>query len=252
MTRTVLLHYHLFKNAGTSLDVVLKRNFGDAWITREFERRPRPEHRQELTQWILDNPQATAFSSHTMEALPPNTPSLRIIPLVFVRQPLDRIASAYNFERKQNIERLGPVIASNTSLAGYVRIRMALPNDKACRNFQTHRLAILAKGPGKDLSVLERASSAVQSLPFIGIVESFDESMERLTKLLRPTFPQFKPHSVQANVSARPEPGLGLAQKLAKLQQELGPQVYAQLEAANAQDLALYQLALERVATQAS
>jgi hypothetical protein len=34
--RTIILHYHLFKNAGTSVDAILKRNFGDKWVTSEF------------------------------------------------------------------------------------------------------------------------------------------------------------------------------------------------------------------------
>jgi len=47
MARTILIHYHLFKNAGTSLDAVLKENFGDKWITREFDRKNAAIHARE-------------------------------------------------------------------------------------------------------------------------------------------------------------------------------------------------------------
>ena len=36
-SRTIILHYHLFKNAGTSIDAILKDNFDEKWVTREFE-----------------------------------------------------------------------------------------------------------------------------------------------------------------------------------------------------------------------
>jgi hypothetical protein len=35
--RKIILHYHLSKNAGTSLDTAFKANFGqDKWATNEF------------------------------------------------------------------------------------------------------------------------------------------------------------------------------------------------------------------------
>jgi hypothetical protein len=36
-SRNVILHFHLFKNAGTSLDALLKENFPTQWLTKEFE-----------------------------------------------------------------------------------------------------------------------------------------------------------------------------------------------------------------------
>src|SRR3546814_7801728 len=92
--RTVVLHYHLFKNAGTSLDKVLQENFGEKWVTREFPRRSNPVvHVREVAEWIMGNPEAVAFSSHTAELPPPVLPGIRVIPLIFIRHPIDRIAS---------------------------------------------------------------------------------------------------------------------------------------------------------------
>jgi hypothetical protein len=34
--RMLILHYHLFKNAGTSIDAMLKHNFGKTWAEHEF------------------------------------------------------------------------------------------------------------------------------------------------------------------------------------------------------------------------
>jgi hypothetical protein len=71
---TVILHYHLFKNAGTSLDVAFKDNFSEEqgeWVTREFPAQLN-ENREKVKQWIIDNPQARCFSSHTAILPPPS------------------------------------------------------------------------------------------------------------------------------------------------------------------------------------
>jgi hypothetical protein len=47
--KTVFLHYHLFKNAGASLDAALKENFSDAdneWVTKEFPAQPTKNREQ--------------------------------------------------------------------------------------------------------------------------------------------------------------------------------------------------------------
>ena len=52
-TRTIILHYHLFKNAGTSIDSILQENFGEQWITKEFK--SVINNTPEVIQWINEN-----------------------------------------------------------------------------------------------------------------------------------------------------------------------------------------------------
>jgi len=244
MSRTVILHYHLFKNAGTSLDEVLKQNFGERWVTREFQR-PRANaeaHAREVTQWILDNPEAVAFSSHTIDLPPPDVPGVTIIPLIFVRHPIDRIASAYHFEHKQDSQSWEAVLARHTSMTGYCEVRMAMPGDRQCRNFQTWRFERMFAHEGG--SELERSLKAVNSLPFVGIVEEFDVAMTRLNGLLQPVFPEFRASRVAANVSR--DLSRSLTDRLAALRSELGDEGYEHLVAANADDLLLHQAATEK------
>ncbi|GAA0741841.1 sulfotransferase family protein [Ideonella azotifigens] len=243
--RLVLFHYHLFKNAGTSLDKVLHENFGSRWLTREFEDRPAEEHAQEVQDWLEASPDALAFSSHTALLPPPRQPGLQVFPLVFLRHPLDRIASAYSFERKQLGDHgFGAALAQSTSLAGYIRTRLTMPQDRQCRNFQTARLApMYAAEAGSER---ERAVAALQRLPFVGIVEHFDASMAQLTQLIAPAFPEFRSFSVMENSSRGAD--LDLAARLAQLRETLGDEVYALLEASNADDLVLYDAACELMA----
>ena len=54
--KTIILHYHLFKNAGTSIDSILKDNFDDQWVSKEFKNAL--SNSAQVTEWIQDNPNA--------------------------------------------------------------------------------------------------------------------------------------------------------------------------------------------------
>lgn len=232
--RPLVLHYHLFKNAGTSVDEVLKGNFGDHWANAEFVVRRRQPNVQLVEQWLVEHPQIQALSSHTARFPLPRLEGLRIAPVIFVRQPLDRIHSAYEFERRQNADTPGAKLARESDFATYVRGRLER-NDNQCNEFQATRFAALpADGSG---SLAERAMRAVDELPFVGLVEDFGQSMQRLEAVLRQTFPDFRAFGAKANVLR----GLTLEERLEEIRRALGPELHAELIAANQADLALYQ-----------
>jgi len=185
--RTIILHYHLFKNAGTSVDAILKRNFGDRWVTREFPGTG-GSNTALVEQWIRDTPEAVAYSSHTMLGPIPQVAGVQVISLMLLRDPIERIKSAYRFERTQNADTWGAQLAKEHDFEGYVRARLARPGDRQCRNFQTYRLASLVPGEGPEL---ERAKQAMEALTVVGRVEAFDEAMGRLAEAVRQRFPKF-------------------------------------------------------------
>jgi hypothetical protein len=240
--RLVLFHYHLFKNAGSSVDRVLERCFGDRWLTREFDDAVSAAERgAQVADWIADSPRGVAFSSHTAELPVPKVPGVLVFPIIFLRQPIDRVASVYAFESKQAEDTsLGSMIAKHTNMAGYVKIRGAITHDRQCRDFHVHRLAKM--WPDHFGPEFERARLALQALPFIGIVEEFDRSMARLRLLLEHVFPDFSPVSVIENQSR--DPSLGMDAKLEAIRRALGESAWQALEAMNSQDLRLYAEAL--------
>lgn len=209
MSRTIILHYHLFKNAGTSFDKVLQRNFPGQWVTREFHGENNTE---EVIQWIEAEPEAIAFSSHTMMGPLPIIKGIEIISVVFLRDPIDRIQSAYNFEKKQTVDTLGAQLAKEHDLQGYVRARLALKKDRQCRNFQVYRLASLLPGPADEL---DRAIQATTEITHVGRVEEFSLSINDLGEKLKSKFPNFLPISEFANKSK--EAKLDLPQDLLRL-----------------------------------
>jgi len=186
--RTIILHYHLFKNAGTSVDKILQDNFPDRWVTAEFP--PKGNDNSALVaEWIRDTPDAVAFSSHTMLGPIPKIDGVEVISVLLLRDPIARIRSAYRFERKQDAQTFGAVLAKHTDFDGYVRSRLALPNDRQCRNFQTQRLASLVPGPAPEL---ERAKAALERIDLIGRVDAFDAFLAEMQVALEARFDGFQ------------------------------------------------------------
>jgi hypothetical protein len=198
MERTVILHYHLFKNAGTSLDQILKRNFGERWVTREFSTVGK-NNTEQVEDWIRETPEAVAYSSHTMMGPIPQVEGVRVISVLLLRDPVERIKSAYRFERKQRADTWGAQLAKDHDFEGYVRTRLARPGDRQCRNFQTHRLAIFVPGPEPEL---DRALAALKQISVVGLVERFDEALAALEAELAADHPGFSWDSVRANTTS--------------------------------------------------
>lgn len=201
--RHIILHNHLFKNAGTSVDHILRQNFKGRWVTREFPD-PRPGHTPDIAGWINGNPEAVAFSSHTIQTVLPTLPDIRIIPIVMLRDPVDRIASAYRFERTQDSDTRGAQLARQNGFAGYVHARLETKGDRQCRNFQTSRLAALASNPSADeLTRAQTSARMIAQTGVLGLVAEFDAAMQRLSSVIKPHFPDFNWHPVTANASDR-------------------------------------------------
>ncbi|WP_430232910.1 hypothetical protein [Nitrosomonas communis] len=114
---------------------------------------------------------------------------------------MDCIVSAYYFEQ-QGGDGFGPVLERNTTLKGYIEVGLSLRNHHQYCNFQVTRLSQMFKGEGSDITAL--ALRALESLPFVGIVEKFDQSIEQMTKWLSSYFPGFYTMPVAKNVSRNP------------------------------------------------
>ena len=241
---TVIFHYHIFKNAGTSLDAAFKNNFATAenlWLTKEFPANP-ALNRSQVELWLKDNPHARCFSSHTMIFPPPQVEGIKVLPVVYLRHPLDRIMSAYYFERQQEDKNFGSVLAKNTSLSGYIKTRLALEGDAQCRNFQAKKFATMY-GPKKG-NEMERAILAYDHLPFVGLVEQYSESLMRLEDLCRRNgFPEFSLEIERVNVHAGSEKKI--EDRLDRLKDELGEKFYAKLIELNAADFKIYNKAVK-------
>ncbi len=238
--RNIIVHYHLFKNAGSSVDQLLKRNLGDKWMTYDGDTSNAIIACQQLEELIVNNPEVKALSSH--QIIPP-VPQLdmNIYPIVFLRDPIDRIKSAYLFEWKKQ---LGLDNAKGT-LEEYVKEKFTYRRQNSIEEFQTVRLSNQFRDRYHDINsfeddeLLENASKFIQSLRFVGIVDEFDRSQELLLNFIKPGFPDFKASDVKANVLQ--DLKLTRAQKRTAIREELGAEVYEMILERNKLDESLYQ-----------
>jgi glycosyltransferase involved in cell wall biosynthesis len=246
VTRRVILHHHFFKNAGSSVDALLAASFPGQWMSAEFEPADSSANVPKVGQWMLAHPDIVAFSSHTAGFPAPAIADVHVFPIVFIRHPIDRIWSAYEFERCEGMsgsQVFGQVLARHTGFAGYVDVQLAFPGYRQCRNFHTARLAHMF--PAASGSEEKRALRALTELPFAGVVDRYERSIEALVEWLRPHFPRIRQHVVRENATAGR--AATLAERLKGVRAELGPALFARLMDANAADLRLYEFALARL-----
>ena len=242
--KTIIVHYHLFKNAGTSVDRILKQNFGSAWREIEFQTNSQKSNAEDVGQWLLNNLDISAFSSHTAMFPLLSLEGISIIPIVFLRHPIDRLWSAYKFERKhEEILNESIRVAREHDFAGYLNHHLDRPQHRSCRNFQTHRLSWLSSK--SDSTELSRAMEGLDSLPLVGIVEQFDLSMKYYSQAIARAYPSFQFNPVHENITA--PKNLSPAEKLKDAMDNLDPATYERLLEANTDDLQLYQAAKSKL-----
>lgn len=237
-----ILHYHLFKNAGTSVDAILMANYPNAWRSREFHGVPTAEISSEVERWISAERDARAFSSHTAVGPLPLIEGVNVVSLLFLRHPIDRIRSAYFFEQKQNAQTLGSTVARQSSFPDYVSRLLDTPNERSLRNFQTQRLSQFSLD--RTGSEYDRAVEGLGVVSFVGLVERFAQSMAMFQKAIRSYFPDFFILVAKENTGELFEQSLD--ERLELVRDMLGNSVHDRLVEANSDDIHLYAEACKR------
>lgn len=237
--RSVIIHYHMFKNAGSSVDAILQHNFGDKWVEIEGPNNKKltPEM---MVEYIKANPEIKALSSHTAQVTIPKIPGVKIIPIFFFRHPVGRIQSAYNFERKQESDAPGAVKAKELDFPDYLAWRLASTTMTSVANFHAYRLKDFKKETyNRESQYLRpRALQALKQLPFVGLVERFDESMVKYGELIKPHFPDFDIIAARANTNSNPD--ASIRARLKSFEDTIGRSTFTNLMQLNAIDLELY------------
>lgn len=241
--RNIIIHYHIFKNAGSTIDAILKNNFGARCGSTEG---PNPWDTlcaDDILKYALSNPDMVAISSHQARLPLPKSRDLAFHPILFLRHPLDRAGSVYAFERRQPINSpgLGIKVAHEKDFAGYVKWRLSDGNGAVIKNFQT----VFLSGQQNDMRVatatdtdLRAALDTVSQLPFFGVVEHFDDSLIRMKNYLSHYFQNININYSIANKSI--ERKNTLQQRLEDMKLKLGSDLYQELLDKNELDIQLY------------
>jgi len=198
--RCVLLHYHFFKNAGTTIEEILARSFG------HFARLDNPDPDQpisnsELLEFLERNPLIQAVSSHHIHYPAPRMKGFLFFDICILRDPIERVQSMHQYFREKPFP--GYVLSdlANRTEPGEFFTELV---ERAPFYINDVQVNLVANGewdhpPGKD--DLERAARRIQAASFPGVVDCFQESLVAAEYALKPVFPTLNCAQPPANVS---------------------------------------------------
>lgn len=235
--RKVILHCHLFKNAGSTLDWSLKRSFSDAFVDHREDDSMR-RGRQYLTPYLHQHSSLKALSSHHIQFPLPQEEELELLTLALLRHPIDRARSVYAFERRQEAFTPGAIKAKELCFADYVRWRLEDDVAPTVRNFQCSHLTSSKLEP-INRPQYEAALAVLTRAPLVGTVERYDESMVLFEQSLSKDFSGIDLAYISQNVT--PEREQNLETRIQGVLDELGTDLAEEFSAKNAWDIQLHQ-----------
>jgi hypothetical protein len=243
--RQIIVNYHIFKNGGSSVDEILNYNFGSRFAYLEGDTPSSALRPSVLHEFLKDNENLVAVSSGFLR--PSLAQEVDIIPIIFLRDPLDRAYSVYSFERRVEIPVPSNKIARQHNFVEYVD--WCLNNQEkggmVITNYQVTHLSpasfkydhvYKAKPTEADFNVSLRYLS---SIPFVGIVDEFEASMKRISEVCAKRGVTLRVFPAHTNSS--PERTGSLAQRRLELINTLSDSLLRHFNAANLLDEQLYQ-----------
>jgi hypothetical protein len=243
--RSIIVHFHFFKNAGTSVEFLLRDHFGERFATYEHGLPTETFPATVLTPYLQEHERLQAISSHTICFPAPSHRAWSVFPVVFLRHPLDRVLSMYQYEKQQDSDNPGVQIARERDLAGYIEAALFETRSRSFRNYQAWMLAHGSEAAERDGSLLRIATGTLNRLPVVGVVDEFAESVRQFTAWLSPHFPGLDLQPVHRNRGDGPASSLD--DRLQTFRERIGADLFGRLERENALDLELYRLARRRL-----
>jgi hypothetical protein len=239
--RPVLVHYHIFKNAGTSVRSILQASFGSAWSSFEGSHAHDTVRVDDLRRFLRGAPHIRAVSTHL--ARPP-LPWPGCGAIVFIRHPIERVRSVFDFVHRDPSQPNAD-IARARGFSGYVR--WALGGGRGgvvLRNYQVIHLSAATWRSGSILDAaateadLREACRSIEGWGVHGIVDDFEASARLFQHTYGPLRPELRFEHVWHNRTGSGE--TTLEERLAHIRRDLGDELHAELVRHNELDLELY------------
>lgn len=238
--RPVIVHCHLFKNAGSTLDWSLQRQFGPAFVDHRDDDNMR-RGADYLKPYLETHRQISAISSHHVRFPLPVSEKLLLLPLISLRHPIDRARSVYEFERRQDSNTPGAIQAKKLSFADYVRWRMQPDVMPTIRNFHCSFCTSNFDTVIGEQAYQESVAVLIRT-PLLVIVERYDESMILAENRLNKYFPGIDLSYIRQNETFGRE--VHLVERIQRVFDDLGPELTVEFREKNHWDMKLYENAL--------
>ncbi|WP_088331554.1 sulfotransferase family 2 domain-containing protein [Lacimicrobium sp. SS2-24] len=253
--RTVICHYHIYKNSGTTFDSILKDNFGDGHISFDGPFPYFSINQEELTKIIERHPSASAFSSHQTYLPSPKGLDFRVVSVVFVRHPLLRIKSIYNFKKKHFDGTKASSLAREFNFRNWIenliedRVEINHINNAQARILSRDSRSSVPrqtkKGKCKSFN-LNQALSNLNDVELLARTEYFSSDVSKFSPILKSFGIDFKVSDFSPkNVTEHNL--LPVSQRLELLEEQLTEKLYKQLIELNWQDLEIYDYVSKRL-----
>ncbi len=181
--RQVILHYHIFKNAGTTVESILKNNFRARFASFDSDDYNSTVSNEALLEFLAVHSEVVAITSHHLRPPKPVDDHFVFHDILFLRHPVARLWSTYEFYRRSDLE--------TDPLAGAAKTRSAqeffqLLTEDYPYHANNAQVNLLANAGGRlpIESDLPRAAEAIRQATVVGVAELFDESvqLERLQR----------------------------------------------------------------------
>jgi hypothetical protein len=174
----------------------------------------------------------------------PQSDSFVFVDIIFLRHPLDRLRSMYDFYRRANTEPVAKQ-ARRLDLGHFTELLLTRYPD-VVNDTQVNLLANAGRyerAPSE--ADLEKAVSVITQAAVPGVVEIFDLSMSAAKHYLDPVFGRLDLQHGKQNVS--PGRSESLEVRLRRMEQACGPGLYEKLLEVNRLDLQLLELANKEI-----
>jgi hypothetical protein len=243
--RFVIVHYHVFKNAGSTIESILEREFGDKFACLHGTTPDTVLDREHLVDFLRDHPGVLAISSHHLRYPLPEIRGVALFDLCFLRHPLSRLQSMYSYFRMaRTSDPLSEMATQYSSREFFEQMTAIAPH--LISNVQVLQLARAGRftrpAGGQDLA---RAIEIVREMSLPGVVEMFDESLICMGYFLQPAFPGIRLEYVVKNASQFNTGGL--ESEAERFRVLWGERLYSKLTRLNQFDIELYQAARDEI-----
>jgi hypothetical protein len=244
-SRFIFVHYHIFKNGGTTIESIMRREFGGGFATVHGPGAGSVLDAKGLTKFLRMHPGISAVSSHHLRYPKPDVRGWVIFDCCFLRHPLERLVSLYNHFRREDSADPLCLCARRESPREFMK-QLLDDSPNLVSDVQVTQLANAGAfaRPARDPD-LERATQVFCDMAVPGVVELFDESLVAAEYFLKPAFPGLRLHHRPENVS---QPVLHRRQDNRRHTEETlvdlwGGDVYSDLLRLNQLDLELFRRA---------
>ena len=141
----IMAHYHLYKAAGTTVTLAMRRHFGGLFseLDKCAEFRDAAAYNIEFFERTVQaHPRLVAMSAHRVVPNIHLAKSLEVFPIAFIRHPLLRAASVWRYDRKRKTDGPGKAEALTREFPAWIDWCLQPNQLLECRNIQSRMLSL--------------------------------------------------------------------------------------------------------------